>query len=155
MRRVPFWGLRGLMHWNTNVLKRPRRWRWTTITPRPERKQVWTLLLSVYLSALFYFFKPYYIVRTTEAVKYFWLLKVSFLCFFLHTCNLNISKPVKWICTEHLAERFKLSTEQCSSFSSTASCHIRVESCFKILTYQLHQSQHTYGYALLQITLLI
>lgn len=59
VRWVPFRGLRGLMHWDTNVLKRPRRWQWTTITPRPERKQVWTWFSLI-------FFKTCYITMITE-----------------------------------------------------------------------------------------
>lgn len=48
VRRVPFQGLRGLMHWDTNVLKRPRRWQWTTIIPRSKRKQVWLIFMSFF-----------------------------------------------------------------------------------------------------------
>lgn len=55
VRRVPFQGLRGLMHWDTNVLKRPRRWQWTTITPRAERKQVWTMFSPFSLIKQWYF----------------------------------------------------------------------------------------------------
>lgn len=64
--RVPLRGLRGLMHWDTNVLKRPRRWWWsTTTTPSPEEKQVRPLTFWTYDPDVRHWLINVYILRHT------------------------------------------------------------------------------------------
>lgn len=115
VRRVPFRGLRGLMHWDTNVLKRPRRWWWTTITPRPERKQVWTLYLYSLLTVIFLL--NCHIIMTTGKILgifclVFLLQKDVFLCF---------SWPAKYV--SHLFVIVLMSYIPSSSECLCLGCH--------------------------------